>query len=584
MSRIIKFQNELIKKNIDYFILNRTDEYLNEYIAPYAERLKWLTGFSGSAGRVIISSSSTMLFVDGRYTIQAKEEINSKEINLKHLSDYWINIKKLIKLKARFALDNKLHSIKEINKLKALFKESKSEIIYLDYNPVDRLWKNKPSYPNSKIFDHPIKYSGESRNSKIKKFQKILIKNKIDYYVLSSLDSIAWLLNIRGNDLKYTPLAFANLLIPNKGKLVLFCAFNKIEKNLMKKIKTLCILKQFKDIEKFFKNIPSGSLVAMDYENTPNYFKDLSKKSGLLTSNLLNPCIIPKAVKNIVELNGARKANLRDSVSIIKFIYWLKNLKDPNKITEIKAADFLFKLRKKNKLFYSLSFDTISASGKHSALPHYRVSIETNSKLEKNNIYLVDSGGQYRDGTTDLTRTIILGKSSEEKKDYFTRVLKGHISIATHIFKNGTKGSNIDYLARKSLKKIGCDYDHGTGHGIGSFLNVHEGPQRIAKKSGLKSSELLAGMIISNEPGYYKENKYGIRIENLLIVKKNNSKKIEFETISFVPIDRGLIKKSLLSNKEILWLNKYHTEVYKKINYYLSSAEKTWLKEATKEI
>ena len=251
----------------------------------------------------------------------------------------------------------------------------------------------------------------------------------------------------------------------------------------MKKIKTLCILKQFKDIEKFFKNIPSGSLVAMDYENTPNYFKDLSKKSGLLTSNLLNPCIIPKAVKNIVELNGARKANLRDSVSIIKFIYWLKNLKDPNKITEIKAADFLFKLRKKNKLFYSLSFDTISAVGHHSALPHYRVTKNTDIKLKKNNIYLVDSGGQYKDGTTDITRTIILGNSDEEKKDRFTRVLKGHIAIATHYFKFGTKGSDIDYLARKSLSEINCDYDHGTGHGIGSFLNVHEGPQRIAKKS-----------------------------------------------------------------------------------------------------
>tara|TARA_Y100000590_G_scaffold467363_1_gene645997 strand:+ start:1039 stop:2793 length:1755 start_codon:yes stop_codon:yes gene_type:complete len=584
MSNIVKFQNYLKKNNYDYFFINRTDEFLNEYIAPYAERLKWLTGFSGSAGRAIISKSSTLLFVDGRYTFQSKKEVNGKEVTIKHLNDYWQNVNKLTKLKVRIALDNRLHSINEIYKLENLFRKSQSSIVYLNDNPIDELWIKKPAYPNSKIFDHPLRFSGKSRNKKINNFQSYLRKKNINYYILSSLDSIAWLLNIRGNDIEHTPLAFAYLLIPNKGKLILFCSINKIEKNLFNQIKNLCILKKFKDIEEVFKGFSQSKLVGMDYNNTPNYFKDLSNKNGLLTRNLTNPIIVLKAIKNVIELRGAKKANIRDGVSIVKFIYWLKKIKDLSQVTELKVAKYLYKLRKKNKLFYSLSFDTISAVGHHSALPHYRVTKNTDIKLKKNNIYLVDSGGQYKDGTTDITRTIILGNSDEEKKDRFTRVLKGHIAIATHYFKFGTKGSDIDYLARKSLSEINCDYDHGTGHGIGSFLNVHEGPQRIAKKSEIKSEKIMKGMIISNEPGYYKENHYGIRIENLLTVKRKNLNKLQFETISFAPIDRDLINKNLLSHKEILWLNKYHSKVYRKIHPYLSSAEKLWLKQVTKAI
>ena len=269
---------------------------------------------------------------------------------------------------------------------------------------------------------------------------------------------------------------------------------------------------------------------------------------------------------------------------MVKFLYWIKNLKKIDEISEIKAADYLYNIRKKNKLFHSLSFDTISAVGKHAALPHYRVSQNTNIKLEKENIYLVDSGAQYKDGTTDITRTIILGKPSKEKKDRFTRVLKGHIALATHVFSKGTRGADIDHLARQSLRQVGCDYDHGTGHGIGSFLSVHEGPQRIAKKTDTNSSKILPGMIISNEPGYYEKNKYGIRIENLIVVKKYMQNLLKFETISFAPIDRDLIDKKILNSSEIDWINSYHNSVYKKINKYLIHDEKLWLKKTTKPL
>ena len=581
MNKIIKIQKFLKKNKYNIFLINRTDEFLGEYIANYAERLNWLTGFSGSAGRAIITQNSAELFVDGRYTFQAKKEINLKLIKINHLNHYWDYLKKLKNQNIKIIIDIRLHSVQEVIKIQKLFLKSKIKVHFLKKNPIDDLWNNQPTYPNSKIFEHPLKYAGKTREYKIKLFRSKLQNNKIDYFILSSLDSIAWLLNIRGNDIDLTPLAFAYLLIPKKGKLTLFCNIKKIEENLKRKLKGLCYLKDFTDIKKEFSSIPKFQFVSMDYSNTPFYFKDLCESISLKTLHIKNPCIELKASKNLTELKGAKRANIRDGISIVKFLYWLKSKKNLKNISEIKVADYLLALRKKNKLFYSLSFDTISAFGKHSALPHYRVSKNSNYQLKKNNIYLCDSGGQYKDGTTDITRTIILGNPSEEMKDRFTRVLKGHIAISTKIFRKGTTGSDIDHLARKSLIEIGCDYDHGTGHGIGSFLSVHEGPQRISKKLKVRDAILKQGMIISNEPGFYSENKYGIRIENLLIVKKKYSNYLQFETISFAPIDIDLIKIDLLTQNEIEWINNYHNQVYQKVSKYISKRERKWLKLVT---
>ncbi len=581
MSKISNLQKYLKQNKIDYFLVNRTDEFLNEYIAPYAERLGWLTGFSGSAGRLIVSTKSLSLFVDGRYTFQAKQQVDKKKIIIKHYESYWENLTKIINSKANIAIYAKTHSINEIFKIKKIIKKSKSNIICLDENPIDILWKNQPTLPNFNIFDHSIKFAGLNRNKKIKHVQSILRKKKIDFYLLTSLDSIAWLLNMRGNDIDHTPLFFSNLLITQKGKLTLFCSVKKIKKNLAYKLIKLCDLKELEKIEYILKKLPSNSSVSMDYNNTSYYFHNLFKNCGQKISHLENPCLLTKAIKNLVEVEGARKANIRDGASLVKFLYWLKNLKNINQISEIEAAKKIYRLRKNNKLFVSLSFDTISAAGENSALPHYRVTKKTDHKLEMDNIYLIDSGAQYYDGTTDITRTIIIGSPSDDKKNYFTRVLKGHIAIATHKFPSGTRGSDIDYLARKSLNEIGCDYDHGTGHGIGSFLSVHEGPQRIAKKSKVKSCVMYPGMIISNEPGYYSEKNFGIRIENLIVVSKISLNKLGFETISFAPIDRDLINKDLLNKKETLWINDYHLQVYKKLNIYLNKNQKKWLKKVT---
>ena len=353
---------------------------------------------------------------------------------------------------------------------------------------------------------------------------------------------------------------------------------------LKKEIQTLININNIENVRSIFNNINSSESIGLDFNSTTFYFLDLLRKQKINTKNLANPCILLKAIKNETEIDGSKKAHIRDGVSITKYIYWLKNIMDPKSNDEISVAHHLENLRRKNELFHSLSFDTISAIDQNAALPHYRVTEEGKSSFSDNNIYLVDSGGQYFDGTTDITRTIILGEATTEQKDRFTRVLKGHIALSNHVFEKGTKGTDIDYLARKSLQEINLDYDHGTGHGIGSFLSVHEAPQRIAKKSMFDSVELLPGMILSNEPGYYKENEYGIRTENLVVIKENNNKKLYFENISWCPIDLDLIESSMLDQIERHWLNTYHKKVYDTLETYLENKEKDWLKEVTSEV
>jgi len=353
---------------------------------------------------------------------------------------------------------------------------------------------------------------------------------------------------------------------------------------LKKEIQTLININNIENIRSIFNKIKSSESIGLDFNYTTYYFLDLLRKQKINTKNLANPCILLKAIKNETEIDGAKKAHIRDGVSITKYIYWLKNIMDPKSNDEISVANHLENLRRKNELFHSLSFDTISAIDKNAALPHYRVTEEVKSSFSDNNIYLVDSGGQYFDGTTDITRTIILGEATKEQKDRFTRVLKGHIALSNHVFDKGTKGTDIDYLARKSLQEINLDYDHGTGHGIGSFLSVHEAPQRIAKKSMFDSVELLPGMILSNEPGYYKENEYGIRTENLVVINENANKKLYFETISWCPIDLDLIDSTQLNEIEKEWLNKYHSQVYEKLESFLEDEERNWLKRVTLKI
>ena len=580
MVSVKKIQKWMQENNKDVFIINRTDEFLSEYIAPYAERLKWVSNFSGSAGRVIIEKDKSYIFIDGRYTNQANKEVDINFFEIKHLQDYWTHLQQYKDEDRIISLDPLLHSVKEVEKIQNLFTNTKVILNFLEKNPIDLFWNDQPAYPNSMGFVHEDKYAGESSLSKINKIQEIIQSTFIDFYLLSSLDSIAWLLNLRGDDIKYTPLLCCHIVIPHQGKIELFIERSKID-HLKNDLSHLINFHSFEELDKYLLSIDIKKTIGMDEGSTSYHFKNICRNVGLITNHLENPCLYPKAIKNNIELKGARKANLRDGVSITKFLYWLKNKMIVKETNEIKAADYLLNLRKQNDLFYSLSFETISAFAFHAAMPHYSVTKETNLTFDVNFIYLVDSGGQYRDGTTDITRTIIIGAPIKEQMDRYTRVLKGHIAISKVKFLSGTKGSEIDPIARKSLQEINCDYDHGTGHGIGSFLSVHEGPQRIAKSQNQSDGIIQEGMILSNEPGYYKKGEYGIRIENLLVCCSHKINSLYFETISWAPFDRDLIDISLLNEEEIKWINDYHNNVYVKISPNLNIEEKHWLKSVT---
>ena len=583
MNHLQQIQKWMKSNGIDLFFINRTDEFLSEYIAPYAERLKWISNFSGSAGRTLALQNKALIFIDGRYTLQAHQQVDSRYFTIENIEDYWKLLKKNIETNSTIGIDPSLHSNSEIKKIEKLVKENRSSIKYLSKNPIDILWKDQPSYPKSEAFILEEQYSGKSSISKFQEIQSVLESSFVDYYILTSLDSIAWLLNIRGNDILYTPLILSFAIIPRSGKIELFVDEYKIKK-IKKKIQNIVNINSFRSIYNFLSIINKNKVVGMDEERTAYIFKKICKDNNIITNYLSDPCVYPRAQKNSVELSGARNANMRDGLSITKFLYWLKNEMIIDKTDEIKAADYLCDLRKTNDLFYSLSFDTISAIDEHAALPHYKVTHESNLSFRNNSIYLVDSGAQYLDGTTDITRTIILGKPIKEQQDRFTRVLKGHIAIALATFKINTKGSTLDPLARKSLQSIGCDYDHGTGHGVGSFLSVHEGPQRISKKKELNNGEIKEGMILSNEPGFYKKEEYGIRTENLIVAYKKTNNTLGFETISWAPIDIDLIDVSLLTIQEKNWLNNYHETVYLNLHQKLNSNETKWLHEVTKPL
>ena len=580
MNNLQQIQTWLKNHSFDVFIINRTDEFLGEYIASYAERLLWISNFSGSSGKAIIFQEKAYLFVDGRYTIQAHEQTDSEFFIVKHLQDYWNFLEDLCHKGKIIAIDPTLHSVEDVEKMQQIVDNTKSNLQYLASNPIDKYWKKQPLYPQSKGFIHDLKYAGKAGRDKIYEIQESLASTFIDYYILTSLDSIAWLLNIRGNDIDYTPLLCCFAIIPQKGNVELFVEEKKI-RSIKNELEKFVNPHSFESIYEFIGKINKDKIVGMDKKQTAYNFKKICLSNNITINYLSNPCTYPKAQKNEIELSGARNANIRDGASITKFLYWLKNIMKISETNEINAADYLLNLRKEHELFYSSSFDTISAFGPHAALPHYRVSPETNLSFEKNSIYLVDSGAQYRDGTTDITRTVVFGKATDEQKNRFTRVLKGHIAIATAEFASNSVGSTLDPLARESLQAIGCDYDHGTGHGIGSFLSVHEGPQRIAKNQGLSDGVIHPGMILSNEPGYYKVNEYGIRIENLIIACIKSDKTMFFETISLAPIDRDLIEKSILSDNEIKWINKYHQYVYNKLIPHLETQEQEWLAKVT---
>ena len=589
-NKLTELRRTLREMNVDGLILPRADEHQGEYIPPGAERLAWLTGFDGSAGFAIILQDIAAVFTDGRYTLQIRQQVDHNCFDIEHVIEKppikWLEQK--IVSGNRIGFDPWLHTADAIRQFEKLINEKGGKLVALNSNPVDEIWADQPSIPLSPIVPHDIIYSGKTSQDKKKMVCEVLKQNDEHAVVLSSPESIAWLLNIRGADVPRTPLPLSFVILNRDGRISLFTDTRKITNLVSAHLGNAVSVFPFEDIGKQLKSsIESQMKIRIDLKSNPTWFEQYIKKSNGLVSYGDDPITGLKAVKNPVELKGTRNAHVRDGVAFARFLHWFDNNAPMEKLDEITVADKLKTFREEGALFKDLSFDTISGSGPNGAIVHYRVSPETNRTLKNGDLYLIDSGAQYLDGTTDITRTLAVGDPGNEARDRFTRVLKGHIALAAQKFPKGTTGSQIDVLARAPLWSIGMDFDHGTGHGVCSYLGVHEGPQRISKTPS--SIALEPGMIISNEPGYYKEAAYGIRLENLVVVQAENVDNAEremlsFETITYAPFDRTMIDIELLNKCEIAWINSYHGSVRKVLTPLLSEEVACWLKKATAEI
>tara|TARA_Y100000590_G_scaffold64961_1_gene70139 strand:+ start:1614 stop:3320 length:1707 start_codon:yes stop_codon:yes gene_type:complete len=568
MKKLIKLKKLIKTYNLDGYLVPKNDEYFNEYVKKSSDRLKFISNFSGSAGFAIILKNKNYLFVDGRYTIQARIQ-SGKEFKIITIPQKFPKDVLNREKKIRIGFDPKLHNQKQLN---FLFNLKNIILKPVNINLIDAIWFKKPKDIIKPFFSISKKDAGQGTQEKILKIKNSLLKNKINYLLVTAPENVAWILNIRGHDSAFSPIPNARLLISSKGNINLFSNLKKIKKikKIFKKIKFYDENK----IEKELKNLNKNT-IWLDSLSCSVYHKKLLEKKNIVIEKL-DPIYFLKSIKNPTEIKNMKKSHMIDGVALTKFLFWIKKNFKKKKITEISAQRKLEGFRKINKTYKFPSFSTISGTGPNSAIIHYKASDETNRTLKKGDLYLVDSGGQYSYGTTDVTRTISLDNNSNFIKQIYTRVLKGHIAVSDYKIKKNSKGSDIDQNARKFLKNAKLDYPHGTGHGVGYFLNVHEGPQALSKNNNVR---LKPGMIISNEPGYYKEGHFGIRIENLVYIKKN-----KFEELTMAPIEKKLIMKKMLNKKEISWLNRYHAKVKNNLYKFMNIKEKTNLIEACSPI
>jgi Xaa-Pro aminopeptidase len=586
----LKALREQLKANqLDGFVVPLTDEHMSEYVGSYAQRLAWLTGFEGSAGSAVVLPEEAAIFVDGRYTLQVRSQVSATEWSYQSVPEtsttQWLE--EHAPERARIGYDPWLHTRDWVKKAKEALASRGAELVPVARNPIDEVWKDRPEASKAKLVVQPDQYAGKSGAEKRTEIGDWLVKHHADAAVLSALDSIAWAFNIRGQDVSHTPVALAYALIHADGTSDLFVAGEKIGPDVRQHLGNGVHLHERAEFESALANL-KGKTVVVDPERAVAAIFEALERAGAKVMALRDPTILPKAIKNEAEVAGQKAAQERDGAVISRFLKWIDEQAPKGEVDELKASDHLEALRRENPELRDLSFDSISGAGANGAIVHYRSSEKTNRKLEKGTLYLIDSGGQYVDGTTDITRTVPIGQPTEEMRDRFTRVLKGHIAIATAVFPKGTRGSQLDSFARRPLWEAGLDYAHGTGHGVGSFLSVHEGPQRISPVGSSQSGgdePLAAGMILSNEPGYYKTGEYGIRIENLVLVVPREVEGAEkellgFETLTFAPIDRRLIDAEMLEPEELMWLNCYHAHVLARIGPKLEGADLDWLRRA----
>ena len=572
MNKIEKLKKLFDSYNIDGYIIPKNDEFFGEYIPAHKDNLKFISAFSGSYGYALILKKKNYLFVDGRYTLQAKIQSGRQFRIVTMPKRYPLDV--LGNKNLTIGFDPKLHTDVMNNRL---FGKSSCKLISINENLVDKIWIRKNINESNKFYNLNDKDAGESSNNKIKKISKLLDKNKVNFQFVSAPENVAWLLNLRGSDSEFTPIPNSYLMIDNKNIIYFFCNLNKINKKFKNNFKSINII-NIKYIKQFFLKIKNKKIL-IDKVSCSIFLRDVIKKNNIIVEKQ-DPLYFFKSIKNKTEIKNTVMTHIYDGVALTKFLFWVKNNFKNKKISEISAQEKLLKLRKNIKTFKSLSFPTISGSGPNGAIIHYKASKKSNRILKKGDLYLVDSGGQYNFGTTDVTRTISLSNNESKVKNIFTRVLKGHIAVANYKLNKNTCGSEIDIAARKPLKKINLNYAHGTGHGVGYFLNVHEGPHAISSGNKVKFKE---GMIVSNEPGYYESKKFGIRIENLITVKKVN-KKLKFENLTMAPIDKSLIDKNLLNRIEISWLNNYHLKVFNNLKKFMNKSELIDLKNSCSNI
>ena len=582
--RVALLRAELKRRKLTGFFVPRADEFQGEYVPPHAERLRWLTNFRGSAGVAIVTLRTAAIFVDGRYSIQVRQQVDEKIFAPFHLIEeppaQWIA--KHLKKGDRLGFDPWLVTADQARRLRAACEEAGAAFVAVDSNPIDAVWKDQPPRPMAKLETQPTQFAGRTAAEKIKDLRKDL--GSIDAVVLTQPDSVAWLLNLRGFDVPHTPVVSAYAIVPAKGKLQLFVAPGKLTPDVKLHLKKIATTHAPQEIGMALKALGKAKArVLIDPAWTPERIREQLVRAKAQVSFGAGPVSLPKARKNSVEQEGARNAQRRDGVAVTRFLRWLEVEAPKGRLTELDVAARLKSFREATGELKDLSFETIPASGPHAAIPHYHATEDSNRQLGLNEIFLIDSGAQYIDGTTDITRTVIVGEPTAEMKDRFTRVLKGMISLSMIRFPKGTTGSQVDTLARQSLWLGGFDFDHGTGHGVGAYLSVHEGPARINKSD---RTALEPGMILSNEPGYYKQDAYGIRIENLIMVHEarpvpgGDRPMMGFETLTLAPIDRRLIAVDMLSEAERQWLNAYHARVLKEVGDFLAGEDLAWLKKA----
>ena len=588
--RLKALRREMAARSLDGFIVPHDDEHQGEFLPLRSERLRWLTGFTGSAGVAVILESDAAIFVDGRYTLQVRMQVSEHDYEIRHLMrepvDEWLAAKSA---GLRIGFDPWLHIEADVEKLRTAVAKAGGEIVACGSNPIDVIWSNQPARPLSPIVPHELQFAGQPSSEKLLEIAGFLETENLAAAVISDPASLAWLFNIRGGDVADIPVSLGFALVEQNGRATIFTDLYKVTASLSDWLPENVVVKSPDLMGSILDRISAdGAQVLVDHQTGAYWFVQRIRDAGGVPRLARDPCALPKARKNAIEIAGTRNAHKRDGVALTRFLAWLDSATAAGsnvQLDELGAVEKLFEFRSEIPEFRGNSFDTISGAGPNGAIVHYRATPETNRAFESGSMYLVDSGGQYLDGTTDVTRTIAIGQPDDDMKRHFTAVLKGHIAIATARFPKGTTGVALDALARAPLWRIGVDFDHGTGHGVGSYLGVHEGPQSISPRSG---TPLEPGMIVSNEPGYYRADGWGIRIENLVVVeedpRESEREMLRCSTLTMAPIDLRLVDVDALTRDEISWLDAYHSEVRETLEPHLDQESRAWLESATRPV